>query len=144
MAANQDITQENQWRLVGEYYRPERNVSRAQFCRDNNYPDTSEAAGGMGKYHTQLRKKIVSVEGLAAAERDDIVRHGAATGQDISKRVRGPLLVQAQLPVDAVRANGLDLLAALSLENKKRVLTIMKDLPVSELLTVIRLVNDAV
>jgi hypothetical protein len=145
MEGNQDVSQKNQWRLVGMYFRPDRTGTRARFCRHNNYPDTSD--GPNGKFHTQLRKKIVSVENLTNAERENIVRHGVETGQDIRRRASAPGPARAPIPAQLnteVPVNSLDFLAEMPVENKMRVLKIMENLPPSQLPTVIRLVIEVV
>lgn len=110
-----DISEKNQWLLVEKYYEPGRTCSRAQFCRDNNFPDTSELPE-FGKYHTQLRKKIMSVEGLSSSERSLMIKKGLCIKEAEVK------------PPEIEFCEHLIALANMPAVYRKHVIAIMKDL----------------
>jgi len=127
MASLFDVSQKNQWALVEKYYDPNRTCSRAQFCRENNFPDTSELPE-FGKYHTQLRKKIVSVEGLSTQERSMMIKKGQGLSD---AEVKPPQLEFCE---------HLAALANMPVLYRKQVIAIMKDLDPSSLPSVMSLI----
>ena len=150
------------WRLVEQRLTSGEKGCLTQFCIDNNFPHKSN--GPDGKYYLRFYSKITGLKELklTAEQRQHVINVGKSSGvnllekknqhqipqsdtttivQNITNEKPGKTIEEPIVQPDTQTQNPLEILAELPVPQRTMVLKIMKGMPESDLLSVIRLVK---
>jgi hypothetical protein len=128
-----DVSELRQWTLLKQLH--ESGAKLGTFLKENHYPYNATLKP-WGKYYAHIRNKNLRVMAISMEHRINFIDN------EISKITDEPLLKDIKQLPSVSRTNLINILAVANSDEKRKILSVLRDLTVDEQIEVIVLLNS--